>query len=174
MFNLITDRKQLPSSNGGIAQSSTLQFNPSRNVTENNFSSGRIVIPFSFSDTQWWVPGRSYLRMRCSLTKGDGTTQLTIEDGIGPNMSTMAGLFSSMELQLNGITVSRCNDLVALTNQVENRLNQSEAWQESCGVSNFNQNRLDKRVNTVSSNGVVRSAPEIRSYSEFGIPDTRQ
>jgi len=172
MFNLIKDEKQLASSNDGIAQASLMQFNASRDVTGNSFSNGRIVIPFSMSNTQWWVPSRSYLRARVSLTQSDGVTPLEMKDGIGPNMGLLPSLFSSCELQLNGVTVSRCNSMVPLLNQVENRLNKSEAFQDSVGAVNFNQNRLDERVNDVSGNGLIRSPPEIRYYDAFEIPDT--
>ena len=171
MFNLIQDEKQLESSNGGIAQASLTQFNASRDITGNSFSNGRIVIPFSMSNTQWWVPSRSYLRARVSLTKPDGTP-LEMKDGIGPNMGLLPSLFASCELQLNNTTISRCNSMVPLLNQVENRLNKSEAYQDSVGALNFNQNRLDERVNDASGNGLVRSPPEIRYYTAFDIPAT--
>ena len=91
------------------------------------------------SAEQHWIPSRSYLRMRCELTKGNADnitqTQLTVGDQIAPNMNLCANLFQSMELQLNGKTISRVSDHVAEVDTVEQRLSKSKAWMDSIGAS---------------------------------------
>jgi hypothetical protein len=160
IFDLKTELKDLSSSNEGVSDYSYHEYTSSRDITGTNFPNGRFVIPWELSSESWWIPSRSYMRMRCSLTKGAATgtdgAQLTLSDKVAPNMNLAANLFQSMELQLNGKTLSRCSDNVAQVDTLENRLHQSKSWMDSIGASiNWLQESVDKRINAVSSNGTV-------------------
>lgn len=76
------------------------------------------------------------MRLRCKLTKGDDS-QLTLADNckVAPNMNLAANLFQSLELQLNGKTISRCSDNVSQVDTLEQRLRKSKAWLDSLGAS---------------------------------------
>ena len=91
----------MSSSNSGISDYKYVEYVPTRDVTNTNFPNGRFSIPFELSSEQWWVPSKSYLRIRCDLTKGDDTP-LKLSDKVAPNMNLASNLFQSMELQLNG------------------------------------------------------------------------
>lgn len=157
IFNLKTSPEELKSSNDGISSFNYNEYTPSRDVSGTNFPQGRFVIPWELNSESWWIPSRSYMRIRCNLTKGDGT-QLTLSNKIAPNMNLAANLFQSMELQLNGKTISRCSDNVAQVDTLEQRLHQSKSWMDSIGASiNWLQESVDDRINEVSSNGYANT-----------------
>ena len=146
IFNLKTSPEELKSSNYGISDFKYVEYTPSRDVTGKSFANGRFVIPFELSSEQWWIPSRSYLRLRCELNDARDN-QLSVSDSIGPNMNLAANLFQSMELHLNGKPVSRCSDHVAEVDTLEQRLHKSKAWMESIGASiNWLQESVDERI----------------------------
>jgi hypothetical protein len=105
------------------------------------------------------------------LTKGDDT-QLTLADKIAPNMNLASNLFQSLELQLNGKTISRCSDNVAQVDTLEQRLHKSKAWLDSIGASiNWLQESVDDRVSAVSSNGYenTNAMKFITDYRDLGF-----
>ena len=153
IFNLKTSPEELKSSNYGVSDFKYVEYTPSRDVTNDNFPNGAFRIPFQLSSEQWWIPSRSYMRLRCNLNRGDGQS-LTLANKVAPNMNIAANLFQSMELQLNGKTLSRCSDHVAEIDTLEQRLHKSKSWMDSIGASiNWLQESVDDRINQVSSNG---------------------
>ena len=88
IFDLKTSTSELTSANNGTSRLNFEQFSPTRDVTGSNFPGSRIIINFEISGVKWWIPSRSYLRLRSSLTKFNGT-QLDLSDQIAPNMGSM-------------------------------------------------------------------------------------
>ena len=154
IFQLKQSPEELKSSNYGVSDFHYGEYTSSRDVTGTSFPNGRFEIPFELNSEQWWLPSRSYMRIRCNLTKGTGA-QLNVGDAVAPNMNIAANLFQSMELQLNGKTLSRCSDHVAQVDTLEQRLHKSKAWMDSVGASiNWLRESVDERINEVSSNGI--------------------
>jgi len=134
IFDLKTSVEELDSANQGTSRMAYEQHPPTRDVTNNNFANGAIHIRWETSGQKWWIPGRSYLRMRCNLTKADGT-QLELADGVAPNMGLCASLFQNAEFRINEKVVSRIGDFMPQIDAIENRLSKSKSWLESVGVS---------------------------------------
>lgn len=126
IFDLKTNVNELSSANQGTSRLTYDQIVPTRDVTSGNFPNGSIYIKWNVSGEKWWIPSRSYLRMRCELTKGNGD-QFTVDDKIAPSMNLMANLFQNMELRINDKTVSRVPNYVSQIEALENRLNKSQA-----------------------------------------------
>ena len=170
LFKQITDQKQLESSNGGLTRMDLREYAPNRPATGTQFSSGRFQFDFTPQNTEWWIPARSYLRVRCKLTRINGTA-LRVQDAVAPNMGLCGSLFSSAEIQLAGKTIDRCDSNLNAIDQVEHRLHKSAGWMESVGATaNFNQCRYDDRLNAVSGNGTITSSFDARGFTFFGIP----
>tara|TARA_R100000951_G_scaffold15933_2_gene12547 strand:+ start:2605 stop:4251 length:1647 start_codon:yes stop_codon:yes gene_type:complete len=173
IFDLKTSTSELAMANGGLSKLDYEQQAPTRDVTGDNFAGGPIHFKWEVSDTKWYNPSRSYIRMRCALSKADGSA-LTKADGIAPNMALCSTLFQSMEFQINNKTVSRIGDFVAQVDALENRLTKSSSWLESVGAStNFWQDSIEVRKAEVSSDGVKSSeTPEIvlTNRLALGIP----
>ena len=168
IFHLKTDVKEIESSNNGVLDIRYNQLSATRDVTENNFSNGPIHIKFSNDSNQWWVPARSYIRARLSLTKADGVTPLTMSDQIAPAMGLMSNLFSGAEFRINGKTVSRVSDYMPEIDALKSRMNKTESWLKSVGASvNFWDADFQTRCAAVSSDGkLAQEADTVQSETK--------
>ena len=155
IFSLKKNPDQLSSANDGVSDYKFLEVQPTRDVTGNSFPNGLFRMEWENSGTQWWSPSRSYLRMRCQLTLGNGN-QLSVSDQVAPNLNLAANLFQSMELQINGKTISKCSDHVGEVDTLEQRLHKSKSWTDSVGASiNWLQESLEDRISQVSLDGTA-------------------
>lgn len=134
MFNLKTDPSQLSSANGGVGDMRYVQYSPTRDITGNSFPNGSQYIKFTTSGRKWWVPKRSYIRMRLQIKDGQGNI-LEKFDNIAPNMNLVANLFQSMELKINGQVVSRLSDYVPQIDTLHKRMTKSKSWLDSTGAT---------------------------------------
>ena len=155
IFDLKTNISELASSNQGTARMTYEQYPPTRDVTSTNFPNGAINIRWQTSGNKWWIPNRSYLRMRCQLSRGDGTP-LRLSDNIAPNMALCANLFQSAEFRINDKTVSRISDFMPQVDALETRLTKSRSWIEGIGNSiNFWEDEFKVRQGDVSTDATT-------------------
>ena len=133
------------------------QHPPTRDVVGNNFANGAIHFRFQTSGQKWWLPSRSYLRMRCRLTNGaTPPVQLTVGEGIAPNMGLMSSLFQSGEMRINDKVVSRVADFMPQVDALETRLTKSKSWIDSVGeATNWWGESQSLRMAEVSSDGTI-------------------
>ena len=132
IFDLKTSVEELSSANQGTSRMEYDQHPPTRDVTKTNFPNGAIHFRFQTSGQKWWIPSRSYLRVRCLLAKADGT-QLLKDDNIAPNMGLCASLFQSAEFRINDKTVSRISDFMPQVDAIETRLSKSKSHLDGIG-----------------------------------------
>ena len=153
IFDLKTSTAELSSVNNGVSRMTYEQSAPTRDVTGNNFPNGAIHFRWETSGTKWWIPSRSYLRMRFTLKDPAGVA-LTQEAGIAPSMGLMANLFQSLEFRLNDKTISRVSDFVPQICALEERLDKSASWLRGVGnSSNFWESQFSLRQVDVTSDG---------------------
>lgn len=136
LFDLKQSASELPSLNQGMAKLTYEQYTPQRSVVGEGFKDGQIHIKFSMSGSRWWVPARSYVRIRARY----GTTALAAvpiveADDVAPNMGTCANLFQNCEFRMAGKTISRIEANLAQVDALENRLLKSKAWLDGVGAS---------------------------------------
>ena len=81
IFSLKTTTEELSSANEGTSRMTYEQHPPTRDVTKNNFPNGAIHIRWQTSGQKWWVPSRSYIRMRAQLTKPDAGSPPCLSGG---------------------------------------------------------------------------------------------
>lgn len=156
IFDLKTNVDELSSTNEGTSRMEYDQHPPTRDVVNDNFANGAIHFRFQTSGQKWWIPSRSYLRMRCQLTNGDGTRPINVGDDVAPNMDLMPNLFQSMEMRINDKVVSRVADFVPQVDAIETRLTKSSSWLEGVGdATNFWEKDYKKRQADVASDGVA-------------------
>ena len=134
LFDLKTSEAELSPSNNGQAKMDWVQIPPDRDITDFNFHNGAIHIRWEVSGPQWWVPGRSYVRIRFSLKDHQANAAaLTNASGIVPNMLLASNLWQSMEFRINGKVISRCSGNVAQIEALDTRLHKSRGWMDSVG-----------------------------------------
>ena len=154
IFDLKTNVAELSSSNSGTNRMQYEQHPPTRDVTTTNFPNGAIHIRWQTSGQKWWLASRSYLRMRCSLTRGDNAP-LTVSDGVSPNMGLCASLFQSAEFRVNDKTISRISDFLPQVDALETRLTKSQSWLDGIGnATNFWNDSFQVRQSDVATDGV--------------------
>lgn len=147
------------------------QLPPTRDVTGTSFPNGAIHFRWQNNGQRWWTPQKSYIKLRCKLSKVGGD-QLDISDNVAPNMGLAASLFQSLEFRINDKTVSRVSDFVPQVDALETRLTKSKAWLEGVGNSmNFYESQYEKRQQEVVLSGVKLDqsrAVDIQTRQQLG------
>lgn len=131
-FELPKSPAELPSINHGLQKGRYQQVAPSRDVTGDNFPNGQIHMRWETSGNRWWVPKKSYIRMRVELTQGDGTP-LVDADGVSPNMFLCGNLFQAAEHRIGDRTICRLGQYVAPVDALKQRISKSKPWLDSVG-----------------------------------------
>ena len=129
IFDLKTSVDELDATNQGTSRMAYDQHPPTRDITNGAFSNGAIRYRFSTAGQKWWMPSRSYLRLRMSITKKDNAgvdVPLDLADGVAPTMGTCASLFQSAEMRINDKVVSRIGDFMPQIDALETRLSKSK------------------------------------------------
>ena len=164
IYDLHTDVNQIPSMNEKVSRTEYQQHPPTRDAVNGNFANGAIHFRFQTSGQKWWIPHRSYLRMRCRLVKGDGTTPVTLSDDVAPNMNLMPNLFQSMEMRINDKVVSRVADFVPQVDSIEKRMYKSKSWLDSVGdATNFWEKDYKKRQADATTDGLAYALTTVDS-----------
>jgi hypothetical protein len=157
IFDLKTNVSELAASNAGVARNNYEQYAPLREVNATTFSQGQINFRFETTGTKWWVPNKTYFRVRCKLSSGSKNTlrSLTQGDAIAPNVNLMNNLFQSAELQINNRTVSKITDFMGQISMLETRLTKTKQWKENIGkYTSLITPSFSERQQIVSTNGV--------------------
>jgi hypothetical protein len=173
IFNLTKDPSLISQSNNGMSRNQYEQVTASRSVVGDAFPNGTINFRFSTNGSRWWLPDRTYIRMRCRLSKVNGN-RLELTDGVAPNMDMMANLFQSAEFRIAGKTVSRVSDFLPQVDAIQTRTTKSDAWIKTVGNSvNWWDSHMHARQNDItgssaSSNGSV----QVKSKLDLGFTAT--
>jgi hypothetical protein len=169
IFDLKTSTSELSSANQGTSRIDYEQHPPTRAVDGANFPNGAIHHRWQTAGQKWWIPSRSYMRMRCRLTKADGSTPLDLADEIAPNYGLMSNLFQSAEFRINDKTVSRVSDFMPQVDALETRLSKSRSWIKSVGIAtNWWGDDYQERKAEVSSDGQTLQNPTVIQPVETG------
>lgn len=129
MYALPTDPSELKAFTSRTQKAGTQQHASIADVAGANFSKGDIRFPFMVSGNRWWIPAKSYVRIRADILRGDGSKILPGSQ-IAPAMGFAASLFQSAEMQIRGVTVSRQTDFVPQIDQYVKRTATSAAFMQ--------------------------------------------
>lgn len=169
IFDLKTDVSELSSANSGISRSQINQISATRDISSGNFTNGSIYYNFQTSSQRWWSPSKSFLRMRCSLTRGD-MSQLLVSDGVAINMGVMGNLYQSMEFRVGDKIISRISDFVPQIDALTTRMSKSKSWLDSAGITlNMWNSDFTERLTDVTLDGSLSTPTEsVLSRTELG------
>jgi len=134
MYKLPTAPEELKAWTSRTQNAGTQQHASIADVTGVNFAKGDIRLPFLVAGNRWWIPSKSYIRLRCKVTRGDGSP-IRHTDEVAPTLGFAASLFQSAEFQIRGVTVSRLTDFVPQVDQFVKRTTLSNSWMETAGES---------------------------------------
>ena len=138
IFKLKTREDELQSSNFGISRKQYQEISATREIQNGSFSNGSIRYRFELNGTRWWLRAQSYFRTRYKIYKVVDATrgvyeQLSLSDGIAPNMNITPTLFRSAEVKINDRIVSKCPEYLPQIDTLNNRLNKSDSWFNTVG-----------------------------------------
>ena len=168
IFSLKTDARQLELGNQGLSNMKYDQIAPTRDATTTNFPNGEINFKFDVGGGKWFVPQRSYLRIRCQISRGDNTSLLE-SDNVAPAMNMMSNLFQSAEFKINGKTISRVSDFMGQVSSLKYRLDKSASWLDSVGNStNFWDNHNSRKAD-VCADGLYHDDVFETSWGNLGF-----
>lgn len=134
MYALPQDASQLKAFTSRTQRAGTQQHASIANVSGPDFAKGDIKFPFLVSGNKWWIPAKSYIRLRCKIRKGDGNP-ITEADQIGPAMGFASSLFQSAEFSIRGVSVSRLTNFVPQVDQYVKRTTTSAAYMHNALAS---------------------------------------
>jgi hypothetical protein len=147
-FNLPTHEETLATVDH--LDSAIRQVSSDRNISGSNFNNGSISYTWSGSaDDKWWIPSKSYLRLRCKLTKPNGDP-LNRADGIALAQNAGALLFDNVEFMIGGKTVCQTTHLLPEVETLRNRMTKSQGWMEGCGGASGLWGSYAERLNLTS------------------------
>lgn len=155
IFNLTQSALELPSLNAGIGGLIYEQIAPTRDVTGTNFPNGAMHMKFEASGTKWWLPNKSRMRIRATITKADGSV-LRVRNDIAINMGVAACLFQNGSFLMKGKTISRVADFVPQVDAINKRLSHSKSWLDGVGkdLERWSPDFQD-RQNDICSDGYI-------------------
>lgn len=137
IFDLPTSASELISANQGVANAKYQQITCTRDVTNNNFPQGIQQFKWQMGGNTWFVPDKSYMRIRCELKEcrvnAGGLLPIKISQDISPNMGLASNLFKSVQIQLNGSTIERVGERMPQVDALKSRKSKSKPWMECLG-----------------------------------------
>ena len=157
LFDLKDRKDDLTSANMGLADLFYDQMLPLRNVTDgpaaNRFGNGVITFRFQLPAGQWWIPGKSYFKLKCSLTRADDT-QLHEGDNVAPNMGLCSNLFQKMKFKMNDKDITEISEHCAEIDALKTRLSKPREWLKTIGTeTNWWEHSFEKRRNAMIGAG---------------------
>lgn len=171
VFDLAQSANELPSLNQGTSKLTYTQSQPLRDVTKGAFPGGEINFRWEVAGTRWWIPARSYMRMKCKIVGegiAAGVTPVLKRDLLAPNMGLMANIFQSAELRIADKTVSRIDSYFAQVDAIVKRSNKSKAWLDSAGKLEWWQPDHYEREREISvPNPVIGASAGGREYTSL-------
>jgi hypothetical protein len=168
VFNLKTDASQLALGNEGLSKMAYDQLAPTRDITTTNFPNGEINFKFEVGGGKWFIPQRSYIRLRAQISKGDDASLLE-SDNVAPAPNMMSNLFQSAEFKINGKTISRVSDFMAQVSTLKYRLDKSSSWLDSVGNTTNFWDSFSARKSDVSADGVYNDEDILTSWANLGF-----
>jgi hypothetical protein len=139
----------------GMSKISYEQIVPHRSVVGATFPNGVINMEFSCDNVGWWIPSRTYLRIRLNLFK-TGTTSLLSSDGIAPAMNLVANLWDNIKLFVNGKVINEMTQYISQIDTINGRLTKSKEWLDNVGMSlNYWDANFNKRLNELAFDGMA-------------------
>ncbi len=167
IFDLKTKKEELSSINENMSDLYYRQVQPLRNVIDNEltndsrFGDSVLSLRWTLDSQTWWIPNRSYLRLRVKIL-GPDNQMLTDADDIAPGMGMAGLLFSKAQFKMADRTVVSITENLAECEAIYNRLNKSGDWLREIGQdTNFWESDREKRKQNIISDGIISSVVAI-------------
>lgn len=158
-FNLIETVEGLDTLNDGVSECDYMQVTSLADIAGANFVRSQIVYNWETAGNIWTSPSESFFRFRMSFQTAAGV-QLEAKNDIAPSMNCCAGLFSTIQLEMNDRVVSRLDNYVQQVDSVATRLFKNKSMIESSNGIDVYSPAFEKRMGIICKPmNVVGAAP---------------
>lgn len=131
-----------------------VQVTASRDIQGTAFSKSTISIPWSYDNSTYFNPYRSFIKIRCSFTDGPGDDKLNGAFTVAPSMFIGDCFWQSIRMKINDKVVSEYGDYVGQCAALKHRMYTPEEelsnWHET---TNFSQTNIFERATAINSIG---------------------
>ena len=177
MFDIPRRIEHLEAANPGMCQTRWEEISPTRDVSGDSFSRGKITFKVNPAGIQWWDPKRSYISMDVTFSQvrednGELLPILSSSD-LSPNMGLASHCFQSVELGCGGTIVERVENHLAQIDALKTRTTKSKAWLDSMGAStNYWQHGHNVRKQNCAINGFMSNTSARTIYGPAVDPES--
>lgn len=147
-FNLIETVEGLDTLNDGVSECDYMQVTSLADIAGANFVRSQIVYNWETAGNIWTSPSESFFRFRMSFQTAAGV-QLEAKNDIAPSMNCCAGLFSTIQLEMNDRVVSRLDNYVQQVDSVATRLFKNKSMIESSNGIDVYSPAFEKRMGII-------------------------
>jgi len=147
-FNLIETVEGLDTLNDGVSECDYMQVTSLADIAGANFVRSQIVYNWETAGNIWTSPSESFFRFRMSFQTAAGA-QLDAKNDIAPSMNCCAGLFSTIQLEMNDRVVSRLDNYVQQVDSVATRLFKNKSMIESSNGIDVYSPTFEKRMGII-------------------------
>ena len=167
-FNLIETVEGLDSLNDGVSECDYMQVTSLADIAGANFVRSQIVYNWETAGNIWTSPSESFFRFRMSFQTAAGA-QLEAKNDLAPSMNCCAGLFSTIQLEMNDRVVSRLDNYVQQVDSVATRLFKNKSQIESSNGIDVYSPSFEKRMGIICKPAhVVGCAQGINNQNSLG------
>lgn len=175
IFNLPSAQDQIRTPEE-IIKISTRQIIPKSNSTEAGFPGSNIVFDWTTSGNQYWIPSRSYVRIRDSIYIGRNTglgnnspDQPLLGDDMAGSLNLQDNLFDGCQLTVGGFSLGSKTTLAPQISVVNKRITKSAGWLNGVGktTQNFNASFQERQAD-ISSDGLLFESVETTQETGTG------
>ena len=163
------------------------QIDLSTALSGTRFTQNQHVFRYALDGNTWWIPQRSYLRVRAKFFRKNVNNVaanvaddikvvantygvITEGDGVAPVYGFCSSLFQSMQHDMSGSTVSAISNYVPQIDTMRYRTSKNAAWRQTLGASSNCYESFFKRQQKILGSTVSRdAAPEIIKYRRADI-----
>jgi len=167
-FNLIETVEGLDSLNDGVSECDYMQVTSLADIAGANFVRSQIVYNWETAGNIWTSPSESFFRFRMSFQTAAGA-QLEAKNDLAPSMNCCAGLFSTIQLEMNDRVVSRLDNYVQQVDSFATRLFKNKSVIESSNGIDVYSPAFEKRMGIICKPAhVVGCVQGLNSQNSLG------
>lgn len=169
IFDLIENPKDLPSSNENMAEMYYREILPLRNIKDAandvalnvQLAGNNVSFRWNFDNRTWWLPSRSYFRIKYKLTypgnPDEPINELSYVDGIAPNMNMGACFWNNITFKMNDIQVSKISQFIPQIETMQKRIYNSRDTlnKNTLSDSNYGNPYHEHRLRQFVANGKI-------------------
>jgi hypothetical protein len=170
MFNL--PQSPIPIADTGIVGYRMIDL--STGLNSENFTQNTHTFRFTVDGNTYWIPQRSYIRIRAQFKKKVNNVEKQIGrgDAVAPAYGFCSTLFQSLQHDMSGSTVSSITSYVPQIDALRYRTGKSDAWRKTMGPLTNAYGDFVTRQNLILRRSINEEDAKVIRYSKASFIQT--